>query len=229
MAYKTISQTGSDNTSPAATSYVELETSGGLSEHATLANILTLFRTTYDALYQAYSATLDTWATKTAPSGTVVGHTDTQTLTNKTYDLGENTIILDAALSADGKYSGITEAGTAGAALVFGDLCYLQTSDSRWEKVDANAAATSSNKLGICVLAAAGDASATTMLLYGKIRADSVFPTLTIGAPVFASTTAGAIQTTAPSGAADIIRIIGYGNTADELHFCPSNDYFEHV
>jgi len=184
MATKTISQTGSDNASPASTSYVELETSGGISEHATLANIRTLFKTLYDTLYQAYDADLDTWATKTAPSGTVVGNTDTQTLTNKTYDLGENTpIILDAALSADGQYSGITEAGTAGAALVFGDLCYLQTADSRWEKVDANAAATCSNKLGMCVLAAAGDASATTMLLYGKIRADSVFPTLTIGAP----------------------------------------------
>lgn len=33
---------------------------------------------------QAYSATLTTWAGKTSPSGTVVGTTDTQTLTNKT-------------------------------------------------------------------------------------------------------------------------------------------------
>ena len=33
---------------------------------------------------QAYDADLDAWAGKTAPSGTVVGHTDTQTLTNKT-------------------------------------------------------------------------------------------------------------------------------------------------
>lgn len=33
---------------------------------------------------QAYDADLDTWATKTAPSGTVVGTSDTQTLTNKT-------------------------------------------------------------------------------------------------------------------------------------------------
>lgn len=33
---------------------------------------------------QAWDADLDTWATKTAPSGVAVGTTDTQTLTNKT-------------------------------------------------------------------------------------------------------------------------------------------------
>ena len=33
---------------------------------------------------QAHDSELDTWATKTAPSGTVVGTSDTQTLTNKT-------------------------------------------------------------------------------------------------------------------------------------------------
>jgi hypothetical protein len=37
------------------------------------------------ATKQDYDADLDTWATKTAPSGTVVGDTDTQTLTNKTF------------------------------------------------------------------------------------------------------------------------------------------------
>jgi hypothetical protein len=35
---------------------------------------------------QAWDADLDTWATKTAPSGTVVGTSDSQTLTNKTID-----------------------------------------------------------------------------------------------------------------------------------------------
>jgi hypothetical protein len=146
--------------------------------------------------------------------------------------LGESTgqIVLDAALSADGTWSGIVEAGTAGATLAFGDLCYFQASDSRWELTDADAEATAGPlKLGICVLAAASDGSATNMLLFGKIRADSAFPTLTIGAPVYISTTAGDLQTAQPSGTDDVIRIAGYGNTADELFFNPSPDYITHT
>jgi hypothetical protein len=41
---------------------------------------------------QAYDADLTTWAGKTAPAGTVVGTSDSQTLTNKTIALGSNTI-----------------------------------------------------------------------------------------------------------------------------------------
>lgn len=41
---------------------------------------------------QAWDADLDTWAGKTPPSGTAVGTTDTQTLTNKTLALGSNTL-----------------------------------------------------------------------------------------------------------------------------------------
>jgi len=37
---------------------------------------------------QAYAANLTSWASKTAPSGTAVGDTDTQTLTNKTVEAG---------------------------------------------------------------------------------------------------------------------------------------------
>ncbi len=142
----------------------------------------------------------------------------------------ENTpIILDAALSADGTYCGIVEAGTAGATLAFGEVIYLAVGDSRWELAKADAAATSKGKIGICVLAAAGDGSATTVLLWGKIRADTKFPSFTIAAPVFISAaTAGLLTSTAPTGTTNfVVRIIGQANTADELFFCPSPDYIE--
>lgn len=142
--------------------------------------------------------------------------------------LPENTaFILDAASSADGKYSGIVRAGVAGATLAFGDLCYLAVADSRWELADADAAATTQGLLGICVLAAASDGDATTMLLWGIVRADTAFPALTIGAPAFVGTTAGDIQTAAPSGSTDCIRVVGQAWTADELFFNPSSDWFE--
>jgi len=140
-------------------------------------------------------------------------------------------ILLDDSLSADGKYSGFCVPGIAGATLAFGDLVYLQTADQRWELASADNAATGCNFLvGICVLAAANDGDATRVLLWGKVRADTAFPALTQGAPVYMSTTAGDIQTTAPSGTTDIIRIMGHGGeTAEELYFNPSNDWLEHV
>lgn len=65
-------------------------------------------------------------------------------------------------------------------------------------------------------------------LLNGVIRADANFPALTIGAAVYASTT-GDIVVTQPSTADYIIRLIGYGLTADSIYFNPENDWITHV
>ena len=138
-------------------------------------------------------------------------------------------LLLDATISADEKYSGICEAGVAGTTLDFGNLIYFAVADSRWELTDADAPATSFGKLGICVtVAQKADGDAIVVLLWGKVR-NVGFPTLTVGAPVFVSTTAGDVQVAAPSGTTDVVRIVGYGNTAAELFFCPDNTYLELV
>lgn len=141
--------------------------------------------------------------------------------------LGENSSIdLDPAGSADGKYSGTCITGTAGATLAFGDLVYLAVANSRWTLTDADATATAGTPLiGMCVLAAAADASPTKILLFGTIRADAKFPALTVGAPVYVGETAGAIQVAIPTGADNVIRIVGRALTADEILFNPSQDH----
>lgn len=146
--------------------------------------------------------------------------------------LGENTsIALDPAGSADGKYSGITVTGTGGATIAFGDLVTLDKDDSRWELVDISAAAAATGDargiIGIAVTSST-DGGALTILLQGIIRADANFPALTIGAPVYASTT-GDVVVTQPTTTDHVIRVVGFALTADEMFFNPSADYTTHI
>lgn len=181
---------------------------------------------------------------------TVVDVSTAQTLTNKTLTspvlttpsafttggvitLAENTsIAYDPAGSADGKYTGLTIGGTAGEALAFGDVIVLDVTAGKWFKGSVSAAAGADGDLrggtGMCVLAAAGDASATTILLHGTCRADANFPALTIGSVVYA-TTSGDITVTRPSTTDHIIKVLGFALTADEILFNPSMDYITNV
>ena len=136
-------------------------------------------------------------------------------------------IILLALLSADEKWSGISEIGTMGYAATVGDLVYLAVADAKWELAKADVAATSKGKIGL-VLATTAENSTCQVLLYGKMRS-AAFPALTVGAPVHISAaTAGDVVVAAPTGTTGfVVRIIGYGNTAEDLFFCPDNTYVE--
>lgn len=180
-------------------------------------------------------------------SASVVTVGGTQTLTAKTLTspaittatftgaqvLAENASIqLDPAGSADGKFTGITVTGTAGYTQAFGDVVYLDPTDSRWEACDANSAqGADGDSRGIVgmVVVAGTDGNACTILLQGIIRADAKFPALTINNPVYISETAGSITQTQPVTTDVVIRVVGFGITADEMYFNPSPDYITHT
>jgi hypothetical protein len=77
--------TGSTWTSAAFTSGGFLVNTNNLSDVSSTSTARTNLGLAIGTNVQAWDADLDTWATKTAPSGTVVGTSDTQTLTGKTF------------------------------------------------------------------------------------------------------------------------------------------------
>ena len=136
-------------------------------------------------------------------------------------------IILDALLSADEKWSGISEIGTMGYNATAGDLVYLAVADTKWELAKADVASTSKGKIGLATVTTSVN-NTCQVLLYGKMRS-AAFPAFTVGAPVHVSAaTAGDMAVAAPTGTTNfVVRIIGYGNTAEDLFFCPDNTYIE--
>lgn len=199
-------------------------------------NAADVVKSTYDAQTILQATTDDTPVALTVDQQTVVGRitggnikaltvAEIQTLILSAA-LPENVaIILDPALSAHATYSGIIEVGTSGETTAFGDLMYFKAADSLWWHTDANAEATAFGKLGIALTA--GAAGTCTILLWGKVRSANADYVFTVGAPVFVSTTAGDVQVAAPIATGDIVRIVGYGNTADELYFFPDNTFVE--
>lgn len=122
----------------------------------------------------------------------------------------------------DGDYQGTLQLGTAGEALSFGHLVYLDEFTGYWKKAGALLTTSRDRRLAMCVLAASGSGKSIKVLTFGNIRADSLFPTLGIGKPVFMSETAGLISTSKPTTTGAYHRVIGYADSADQLYFQPS-------
>lgn len=105
-----------------------------------------------------------------------------------------------------------------------GELYYLDSSQN-WELADADAAGTATNMLGIAV------ADNTPTFLVKGIIVNNDYGGFTTGTPLYVSTTAGDITSTAPSGTGDIVRVVGYSVNGGSrtIYFNPSNDHIVHA
>ena len=113
-----------------------------------------------------------------------------------------------------------------------GNMYYLAepvSGTSSWALTDADAVSSSTNMLAIA--AGTGNSNDVGMLVRGFARFTSVFSLTggTMGAPLYLGTSPGAIQTSAPSDAGDVVRIIGYliDDTTETVYFCPDNTWVE--
>ena len=108
--------------------------------------------------------------------------------------------------------------------LTTGKLYYLN--GTAWAEVDADAPATGADQL----IGIAMGSSPTTngLLIRGFFRAHTYLSNFSGGKAVYIDTTAGAMNTTAPSGAGDFVRIVGYcANINNIIYFNPSATWIE--
>jgi len=138
-------------------------------------------------------------------------------------NLNQKSLVLDPTPTVDHTWNGIETTHTAGENLVIGDVCYLK-SDGKYWKVDADAEATT--KGDILMATASITAAATGVFLESGYIRDNTWA-WTTGQELFCSITPGNPTATRPSGAADIVRIIGHAYNADVIKFKVDETYLE--
>ena len=117
----------------------------------------------------------------------------------------------------------VTFGSNGGNDFTAGKTYYLNSSGT-WIETDADAIATSDGLLAMAL----GTAPANGLLLRGFFDATTYLSNFIAGVPVYLSATAGALDTTQPSGTGDIIRCVGYcTNTANVIYFNPESVYLE--
>jgi hypothetical protein len=154
--------------------------------------------------------------------------TGIQTTPNRTLPAGGQDLLTVPSVdnTATGQTTSAFVSGYSSSAI--GDLVYL-ASDSKWKQADANTLALYNGLLGIALEVSAADASLLVALSGSFVYAATVFPTFTIGSPVYMSETAGLVTNTAPTTTDAARRIVGWGVHADKLYFSPSQNYITHT
>lgn len=123
----------------------------------------------------------------------------------------------DDVATGGATYNKEVVAGTYGEDVTAGDKVYFKTSDQKWWKTDADAAATALYvKIGIAQETALADA-AGTILTHGL---DANQSGLVAGSSYYLSGTAGGISTTKGTN----VRFVGVAKSATQLFFDPSTD-----
>ena len=126
--------------------------------------------------------------------------------------------------------SGIRMRYLVGETVVAGDLCYMKSDDKMYladADYDDADIPKSSGLLGVAIQDGVED-DYMYFHFYGPLRVTK-YDWTSRGQKIFMSCTAGAMTQTAPSGASDIVRVVGHSfNNADGLFFNPSNDCYFH-
>ena len=125
---------------------------------------------------------------------------------------------VDLTATGSAVYNQQVDGGTSGEALTAGDKVYFKTSDQKWWKTDADAAATAIGvKIGICQTTVLAADAAINVILSGL---DSNQSGLTPGSSYYLSGTAGGMSTT--PGA--YRRFVGIAKSATAIYFSPNQD-----
>ena len=146
------------------------------------------------------------------------------------------TILIDST-PADTVYSGITAQFTAGEALEDGECVYLKAADTKMWKAVSNTGGTGLISADImCVALCVADVSADatgTFLLQGFLRADTNFPTYTVGETLYVpeAETGGknVPEGAVPDTDGDFVQVIGWAADANTVFFNPDFTVIEHA
>ena len=135
---------------------------------------------------------------------------------------------IDSTPDSDHVADGLKTVLTAGAAIAYGEVCYMG-SDAKMELGDADAVA-SSGCWAMCVDAAGiAENSTGNFLLVGVARHDA-WNWTTLGGFVYLDTaTPGGMTQTPPSATDDVIQILGIAIHADYVYFNPQLVMVEHT
>lgn len=145
-------------------------------------------------------------------------------------DIGTNilrisgNIDIDGTPASDDTFVGpSTDEFQASATIAQWEAVYLNSS-SQWALTDADAAATAGTVMVALATEAGTLNNAMRVALPGTFVRNDAW-TWTVGAPIYLSTTPGALTQTAPSATDDVVRIVGYAMNADVIFWNPSNDF----